>query len=74
MDVVKEYFKEKGLLEGMQKGLKKGRLEGKQEGLQKGKQETQVKVALKLLREGFDKLKVSEILDLPLEEVSKLEK
>ena len=82
MDIVEEYFKEKGLFEGRQKGLKEGKLEGKQKGLQEGlqkglqegKQETQVKVALKLLREGFDKLKVSEILDLPLEEVIKLDK
>jgi len=66
-DKMKE-MKQEGLQEGLQEGMQKGLQEGKLEGLQEGI----LKVAKNLFEAGMDIEKISEVTDIPVDELQKL--
>ncbi len=53
-------------------GFKKGKQEGLQEGLQKGLQKGMQEAVAKLYKKGKTPEEISELLDIPLDEIKKL--
>ena len=73
---VKDVFnkgKEEGREEGLQKGLQKGLQEGREEGLQEGLQEKAIRIALKMLQKKQQLEFISEMTELPLEQLKQLQ-
>ena len=66
---IREYIKE----EGRQEGIQKGRQEGRQEGIQKGMQEGRQQVVLNMLQKRLDTSLISEVTGLSEEEIKKLQ-
>ncbi len=68
--------KEEGLKQGKEEGLKQGKEEGlkqgKEEGLKQGEKNEKRKIAKKLLEEGFEIKKISEITGLSIEEIERI--
>jgi hypothetical protein len=78
----REYFEEKGLLEGREQGLKEGMKagkkegikEGKKEGIKEGKREEQIKIAKEMIKENENIEKIIKYTGLTKEEIEKLKK
>ena len=64
--------REEGRKEGLEEGRKEGREEGRKEGRKEGREEEKRNIALKLLARGMTPEQVSDLVDLPVEEVRKL--
>lgn len=62
----------KGLQEGISKGRQEGLTKGRQEGISEGRQEEQINVIKKLAKNGMSPDSISQILELPVDSVTKV--
>ncbi len=72
LKMLKKAYEKIGLEKGLEQGLKQGTKQGMEKGIVIGKEEEKKKIALKMLSKNMSPEEVSEMTDIPLEDVIRL--